>query len=761
LSTLYVKYRPQTFEDIVGNESAIASLSKAINKKNHSHAYMLTGPSGCGKCVDGNTIISTKNGLRRISEYSTNKKGFQENNISLITVDGIEKSSHFYEEDVKHTIEIHSSLGASIRGTQDHPLLTFANGSFDYKKLKDIEENDVIVGKKINSTTGNNKLNYDSSTFVKNRHDTTRVNTIFPKEINEDLAYLLGCIVGNGCMSSFYITVCSHNQNMINEMIRISNSLGFLTNYCKQKYSLDFYSRELAHFFNFLFSGEIKTARFKSIPDCIIHATKNIQVSFLKGLFDCDSYIYKDSNLLEYSTASKILKNDVLTILNNIGIIGFPRSSYNKKYEHIYWTVLLSGNDLNKWIELSGNSIKYNYDNFEYKKTNTNIKTYPGIKELVNNARNSVRKELNVNKAGRYERYGLSQVFPLLEISNGECSIETVEKYYTWLQNIWYLSKENEEVNKAIQVIDYILENNLYFSVVKKIEYIDEPSTVYDFTLPKNHNFIANGLVNHNTTVARIMAKTILKASDICINEVNASSDRGIDTAREIIQQMRYSPSDGNVSVFILDEAHMLNKTFMNAILKSIEEPPEFVYFFICTTDPGKIIATIKNRCTEIKFKSLKVEELQLVIKRVCKLESIKLSNDIIEGIAEKADGSPRKSLVILQSILGIDDEDERIKFLDNYSTTEEDPEIIELARALLNTKNQWQDIAKILKKLKEGNKLDEPETVRYIVLGYMSAVLLNGSMNKRAAIALEAFSENTFSTGKNGIILAAFNTIV
>jgi DNA polymerase-3 subunit gamma/tau len=258
------------------------------------------------------------------------------------------------------------------------------------------------------------------------------------------------------------------------------------------------------------------------------------------------------------------------------------------------------------------------------------------------------------------------------------------------------------------------------------------------------------------TTVARIMAKTILKASDICINEVNASSDR----AREIIQQMRYSPSDGNVTVFILDEAHMLNKTFMNAILKAIEEPPEFVYFFICTTDPGKIIATIKNRCTEIKFKSLKVEELQLVIKRVCKLESIKLSSDIIEGIAEKADGSPRKSLVILQSILGIDDEDERTKFLDNYSTTDEDPEIIELARALLNTKNQWSDIAKILKKLKEGNKLDEPETVRYIVLGYMSAVLLNGSMNKRAAIALESFSEPTYNTGKNGIILAAFNTI-
>jgi len=129
------------------------------------------------------------------------------------------------------------------------------------------------------------------------------------------------------------------------------------------------------------------------------------------------------------------------------------------------------------------------------------------------------------------------------------------------------------------------------------------------------------------TTVARIMAKTILGAGDMSINEINASSDRGIDTARDIIQQMRYNPSDGNVTVFILDEAHKLTNNFMNALLKAIEEPPEFVYFFICTTEPSKIITTIKNRCTEIKFKSLKIDELKEVIKRVCKLENVKLSS--------------------------------------------------------------------------------------------------------------------------------------
>jgi len=263
------------------------------------------------------------------------------------------------------------------------------------------------------------------------------------------------------------------------------------------------------------------------------------------------------------------------------------------------------------------------------------------------------------------------------------------------------------------------------------------------------------------TTVARIMAKNILGASDICINEINSSSDRGIDTAREIIQQARYNPTDGNVTVFILDEAQKMVNTFMNAILKIVEEPPEFVYFFFCTTEPLKIITTIRNRCTEIKFKALGIEELSEVVNRVLKLEKIRLSNEVIESIAEKAEGSPRKSLVILQSVIGLETEKEQLEYLSSNTTNDEDPEIIELARALLNEKNQWKDIARILKKLKENNKLDEPETVRYIILGYMSAVLLNGSMNKRAISAMEAFAEPTYNTGKNGIILASISTIL
>jgi DNA polymerase-3 subunit gamma/tau len=279
----------------------------------------------------------------------------------------------------------------------------------------------------------------------------------------------------------------------------------------------------------------------------------------------------------------------------------------------------------------------------------------------------------------------------------------------------------------------------------------------------KNHShvFLLSGPSGcGKTTVARIMAKYILNAGELSINEINSSSDRGIDTARQIIDQMRYSPTDGNSTVFILDEAHKLNNNFMNAILKALEDTPEHCYFFICTTEPNKIINTIRNRSTEIKFKQLKIEELILVIKRVCKLEKVKISDEVIETIAEKADGSPRKSLVLLESIIEIEKEKDQLKYLNSNTNIDDDPEIIELCRVLLNIKRKWGDVSEVLRKLKENNKLDEPETVRYIILGYMSAVLLK-SRNERAAVVMDCFKENTYNTGKFGIILNSFNAIL
>lgn len=260
------------------------------------------------------------------------------------------------------------------------------------------------------------------------------------------------------------------------------------------------------------------------------------------------------------------------------------------------------------------------------------------------------------------------------------------------------------------------------------------------------------------TTAARIMARE-LNAGELDIREINSSSNRGIDTAREIIEQIRMYPIEGDHIVYIMDECHRWTTDFSNAILKPLEDTPEHVYFFLCTTDPGKLLKAIRSRCTEIKFNLLPSEEILLILRRVNKQEGINLSKDLLNEISENCGGSPRKALVLLERVMNVEEQEEALEII-RMGVDESDPQVIELCRALLNNKSSWQEIADILKTLREANKLEDSESVRFAVLGYMSSVLLSGKKPDRALLALEAFSEPTYNNGKFGIILACLRVI-
>ncbi len=276
----------------------------------------------------------------------------------------------------------------------------------------------------------------------------------------------------------------------------------------------------------------------------------------------------------------------------------------------------------------------------------------------------------------------------------------------------------------------------------------------------KNHShaFILSGPPGTGkTTIARIAAN-MLGASDMDVREINTSSARGIDTAREIIQQIRFN-ANGDSIVYILDECHKFTNDMQNALLKPLEDCPEHVYFFLCTTEPNKLIKAIKSRCTEIKTTPLTDDEISLVLKRVIKLEKLDIEKDIITEIAERSEGSSRNALVMLEQIANAETKKD-VKIILDSKGSEDDPDTILLCRALLSEKCGWGEIAILLKQLKEAGKLDDSESIRYMVLGYANAVLLNGRMNQRAALMLEAFSEPTYNTGKFGITLACINVI-
>ena len=269
------------------------------------------------------------------------------------------------------------------------------------------------------------------------------------------------------------------------------------------------------------------------------------------------------------------------------------------------------------------------------------------------------------------------------------------------------------------------------------------------------HVFLFSGETGcGKTTAARICAQ-LVGAGELSITEINSSNNRGIDTARQIIEQMQMMPIDGTAQVYIIDEVHKATTDWQNAMLKPTEDTPDHVYFFLCTTDPQKLLPTLKKRCQVITFNPIPEDLLQRLIKRVARKEAIEITPELSELIAKKSEGSARVSLQILEKIVGIDPE-KALKVISAY-VDEDSAEVIELCRALLSSR-AWPEVCKVLKGLKEAAV--DAEKARYAVLGYMSSVLLGGKQNDKAALALEYFSEPFYSSGFPGLTLACYQTL-
>ena len=263
------------------------------------------------------------------------------------------------------------------------------------------------------------------------------------------------------------------------------------------------------------------------------------------------------------------------------------------------------------------------------------------------------------------------------------------------------------------------------------------------------HIFLLHGSKGTGkTTLARIIAATV-GCHKYDLMEMNFADTRGIDTVREIIEHSEYMPRYGKVRVWIIDEIHQATKEAMNSMLKILEEPPKHVYFVLCTTDPQKIISTVRDRCYDFQMAFLTEDLLLTLIERVLSAENKKLSDKIKQHIAEKANGSARSCLVLLDKLIDVPETD-----LTKLSSIieDEESEIKQLCQYFLKKgKSKWTDIAKLLKTMKQ-----EPETIRYAVLGYMNAVLLN-SGNAQASFVIECFSKPLFYTGKAGLTQAAY----
>jgi DNA polymerase-3 subunit gamma/tau len=164
------------------------------------------------------------------------------------------------------------------------------------------------------------------------------------------------------------------------------------------------------------------------------------------------------------------------------------------------------------------------------------------------------------------------------------------------------------------------------------------------------------------TTMARVLARTVNNIEQevdgeslnrtLNVIEIDAASNNGVDDIRDLRERVRIPPQNGRYKIYIIDEVHMLSKAAFNALLKTLEEPPDHVIFIFATTEPQKVLPTILSRVQRFDFKRISIDEIVSRLATVAKDEEISIDNESLHVIAKKADGALRDAIGLLDQAI-------------------------------------------------------------------------------------------------------------
>ena len=207
------------------------------------------------------------------------------------------------------------------------------------------------------------------------------------------------------------------------------------------------------------------------------------------------------------------------------------------------------------------------------------------------------------------------------------------------------------------------------------------------------------------TTMARVLAKAlnclasdgptttpcckcescvaISSGDDIDVLEIDGASNTGVEHIRELRQNAIYRPARSRFKIYIIDEVHMLSTSAFNALLKTLEEPPEHVKFIFATTEPNRILPTILSRCQRFDFRNIQLSRIADQLQSVLKGESVEADEALVRRVARLANGSMRDGLSLLDQLLSMTKGELTLDLLNDLLGTPQCEQIVDLAQAI------------------------------------------------------------------------------
>ncbi len=466
---------------------------------------VITGPNMAGKCVHKDTLLFTEKGILPIISFKPDNildETFKDSEIILIGNNGIVKTSHFYSDGIKPSIKIVSKLGYTIEGSINHPILVRTPlGKEEWKKLSKITKKDFLIINRKNNLWGN-KLsieyeppNYEIATPV---FPEGVLKYKIPDKLDEDLAYLMGLLIGDGTLTyknSYSFT--SKDEFLKREFYRINKKL-FNYDVKSKKFDRSEHFVSSLYIRDFIFHlglGYVK-AHQKVIPDIILKAPKKIIINFLQGLFDTDGTADKRYGNVSYSTTSKRLASQIHVILLNFGIISTLKPK--KTSGRVIYNINLYGEDSIKFYQEINFRLPRKTERKELSSPTrmTNINSVPFLEDLLK----TIQKRIVENSANiphkdklKYNKK-ISGIFYSYIPQNRNISFDKLKKLIEYCQKYKIEHKE---------LID-IQENYFFYDKIEKIK--NSKAELYDFSIPDSHNFVGNGIINHNSTFLRQVA---------------------------------------------------------------------------------------------------------------------------------------------------------------------------------------------------------------------------------------------------------------